>query len=478
MKRSIGTVCLSVAFVLILSAFLSQNVRADTVETPDTQVILRGFQNGTGFPENLSVGDSLTVNYTEEDRSPLDNYTTVPNLPGIGGPPSNWQPQIVSPFCTPMYVCVSDSNWATYIFNQISTNNPVIFGMTDIDIPTGFIDIDVTERISCSASGPGTGAKVSHYVFVGGGVDEGSSAGEFQCVDGAATNHTFTMETAPFAEEWSNSLVNDMQCGVKTGDDVSPFPRVHEISCVVSVFYESGFVLELYYVWESPNTNGGQLCVWAWREPNPENIFVQVFDGIQFTTRIVISAQNNPEVCSDYTLLSSEVFGGEVTIRFIGSDETSADTVNTTLLLDRVTLTQFSPSVTTQQANAVTSSGAKLNGVLNSKGSAVIVRVYFQWGETPGTLLNSTSLQSRTITGSFFAFISGLEVSQTYYFRAVANGVDNVTGAILSFTTTSSGEILQRGIEAVSLFIYASVVIFGLMGAWWIRKKRGTGGLP
>jgi len=474
-RKLLGRSAILLALAIVFSAFLSSSASADVTRVPDAQVILRGFQNGTGFPENLSLGDHFSVvNYTEESRSPLDNYTLVPNFIGIGGPPNNWQAQVETPFCTPMYSCVGDSSWATYIFNQVSTNNPVIFGMTDIDIPIGFVDIDVTVKISCKASGAGTGAKISHYVFVGGGVDQGSDAGDFQCPDGAATNHTFTMETAPFAEQWTNSLVNDIQCGVKTGEDVSPFPKVYEISCIVSVFYDSGFVLELYYAWETDNTNGGSLCIRGWTNQSYEDVFVQVFNGIAYNTRITIFGPNDPEECVTYTLLSSEVFGDEVSIRFIGQNETSTDVTNTTLLLDEVTLTEFSPSVTTQAANAVTSGGAKLNGVLNDKGSSVVVRVYFQWGESPGTLLNSTALQPRTVTGSFFAFISGLETGQTYYFRAVAWGVDNVTGAILSFTTTSS-DLLQKGLDAVSLFIFVSMCTLGLMGAWWIRKKRAGG---
>jgi hypothetical protein len=467
-----AAVLVTAVVVLLGAAALLPTARADSTLAPAFQEVLRGFQSDGTFPDDLTVADHFqTINYTEESRSPLDTYTAIPTGPGISGPPTSWVQQMDSPFCNPMYSCVSDSNWATYIFNSLTPSNPVIFGMTDFAITAGWTDIDVTEKISCAASAAGTGAKISHYVDVDGIVSQGSNAGDYQCPDGAATNYTTTLETQPDGSEWSNFATDHMQCGVKSGDDVGPYPKVYEISCLVEVSYLSGYVLELYYSWDLTNSASAQLCVWGWSNQSGEDFYVGIWNGATYTTRITITGPSDPEACSTYTLLSSEVPQGDVIIRLTGEDDTPSDTTNTTLLLDRVTLTLTSAAVTTNPAVILREDTARLNGNLGSKGSAATITVFFVWGESAGSLGNATPQQNRTTTGAFTASLAGLQVGQTYYFRAVAIGLDNATGVILSFTMTLGGSFVVQGLNIFWIGIFGFCMVLMVVGAWKLHKR-------
>ncbi|MBN1190690.1 MAG: tetratricopeptide repeat protein [Dehalococcoidales bacterium] len=102
---------------------------------------------------------------------------------------------------------------------------------------------------------------------------------------------------------------------------------------------------------------------------------------------------------------------------------------------DFTTLT-IAPDVFTQDASHITSSGASLNAVLTSLGTADRVEVSFEFGKT--TEYGSTAeYQSKNTTGTYFSTVSGLEPGTLYHFRAIADGGTNGDncGSDRTFTT-------------------------------------------
>ena len=92
------------------------------------------------------------------------------------------------------------------------------------------------------------------------------------------------------------------------------------------------------------------------------------------------------------------------------------------------------PSVITASADQVTSSGARLNGFVESLGSAVSANVSFRYAPSTiadldqGTRLNGTPY-SLSAPDTFGAVLAGLEPDTAYHFRAVAEA----TGVIIAY---------------------------------------------
>ncbi len=87
----------------------------------------------------------------------------------------------------------------------------------------------------------------------------------------------------------------------------------------------------------------------------------------------------------------------------------------------------------TDPTNPISTGSAILNGTLNHMGGAGALDVYFQWNFGPGEpYAYRTGTQTMTIPGTFSAKITGLEDSQTYYFRAA------VAGDIYGYSTEES----------------------------------------
>ena len=99
------------------------------------------------------------------------------------------------------------------------------------------------------------------------------------------------------------------------------------------------------------------------------------------------------------------------------------------------------PTVTTNPANAITITGATLNGTVNPNGLAV-ADAHFEWGTSP-TLATSTSTANQSAGSGFTgqavsASLTGLAAGTTYYFRVVAsNSAGTSTGSIQSFDTVA-----------------------------------------
>ena len=77
------------------------------------------------------------------------------------------------------------------------------------------------------------------------------------------------------------------------------------------------------------------------------------------------------------------------------------------------------PQVTTDGANNITKTSARLNGNLTNMGNAASVLVWFEWGPTTA-MGNITTVQATTSVGAFSADISGLTANTPYYFQAFA----------------------------------------------------------
>ncbi len=116
------------------------------------------------------------------------------------------------------------------------------------------------------------------------------------------------------------------------------------------------------------------------------------------------------------------------------------------------------PTVLTNDASGITTTGATLNGGTTALGSAPSVDVGFLRGTDP-LLAGATNgtVSSQTAAGSFSQALTGLAPGTTYYFRAWAQGDRFVWGAILHFTTSvtppsvASGAATAIGSSAATL---------------------------
>lgn len=86
------------------------------------------------------------------------------------------------------------------------------------------------------------------------------------------------------------------------------------------------------------------------------------------------------------------------------------------------------PSVTTQTASSITTSGATLNGAVTSSNNAPITDRGFYWSASPGVTASATQLSAGgTTAGAFSKSLTGLSVNTVYYYRAYAVNSIGVT---------------------------------------------------
>ena len=98
--------------------------------------------------------------------------------------------------------------------------------------------------------------------------------------------------------------------------------------------------------------------------------------------------------------------------------------------------TYVPPQVATEEATAVTTSTAILNGQLASLGTSETVDVSFEYGTTSGVYSDETPAVEKAISpAAFSATLGGLTPGVTYFFRAKAAGEATAYGEELSFTT-------------------------------------------
>ena len=95
------------------------------------------------------------------------------------------------------------------------------------------------------------------------------------------------------------------------------------------------------------------------------------------------------------------------------------------------------PTVQTNAATGITTTGATLNGNVTSDGGATVTARGFLYGTNSSDL--TQTMQSGSGTGSFTTNLTGLASSTTYYFKAYAtNSEGTAYGEVLSFTTLAT----------------------------------------
>ena len=119
----------------------------------------------------------------------------------------------------------------------------------------------------------------------------------------------------------------------------------------------------------------------------------------------------------------------------------ATSTVNTFLIVRRVSTPTAVSEVSTASASNVGSTSATVNGSVNPNSSAT--SAWFEWG-TSSTLSTYSTTASQSVGSgssavSITANLTGLTPNTTYYYRAVAqNSAGTQRGLILSFTTAST----------------------------------------
>ena len=102
--------------------------------------------------------------------------------------------------------------------------------------------------------------------------------------------------------------------------------------------------------------------------------------------------------------------------------------------------TARAPTVTTNAATSITTTGARLNGSVNPNGRSTTA--WFEWGTSP-TLATFTSTSNQavgsgTTSQAVTANLTGLVAGTTYYCRvAASNSAGTSKGSIVSFVTTA-----------------------------------------
>ncbi|MCK4402580.1 MAG: hypothetical protein KAV98_02270 [Dehalococcoidia bacterium] len=131
------------------------------------------------------------------------------------------------------------------------------------------------------------------------------------------------------------------------------------------------------------------------------------------------------EAISDLSSGTTYYFKAQITY-----DSTTIDGAEKQFTTSKVT-----PTVTTNDASDITTTGATLNGKLDFLGTASSVDVSFEWGTTSGSYPNETTAEAMSATGAFSFDLSGLDPNTTYYFRVKAVGDAISYGGEKSFTT-------------------------------------------
>jgi hypothetical protein len=98
------------------------------------------------------------------------------------------------------------------------------------------------------------------------------------------------------------------------------------------------------------------------------------------------------------------------------------------------------PAVLTDTPTAITATGATVNGVLASMGTATDVDSSFKWGTVSGSYSSETAQQSMSAPGILSSGLTGLSSGTTYYYRAktVGDPHGGAFGDELAFLTGST----------------------------------------
>jgi len=123
------------------------------------------------------------------------------------------------------------------------------------------------------------------------------------------------------------------------------------------------------------------------------------------------------------------------------------------------------PAVSTGSATQVNSFQAVLNGSLDDTGTAPLVDVSFEWGQTEtGPYPNRAAAGQIGAAGPFSTLVTGLAPDTTYYFRSVAAGDGTVYGIEQSFTTLVDGPPTMEPLIEPEGSYYRTAPVFAGLG--------------
>jgi hypothetical protein len=143
--------------------------------------------------------------------------------------------------------------------------------------------------------------------------------------------------------------------------------------------------------------------------------------------------------------------------------------------------TSTPPSVTTNAASGLTTTGATLNANLTNKGTASSVTVSFEYGLTTGYGNTAAGVPpTMAVTGAFNASLSGLTSNTLYHYRAKAVGDGTAYGTDMTFTTQASSpdwDVNQDAAVNVLDMISVGQHWAELGSPGWIREDINNDGL-
>ena len=158
------------------------------------------------------------------------------------------------------------------------------------------------------------------------------------------------------------------------------------------------------------------------------------------------NSQTGIERWGDYSLLAVDPVDDQTfwfTTQYIGSGGTRKT---------KIASFKFgnNPTVITQDATAVTSTSATLNGTVNPNGFSTTY--HFEWGTTTSYGNNTTSASAGSGTGDVpvSANISGLTSGITYHFRLVASNTDGPTNGIDKSFTPGAASVTTTAATGIS----------------------------
>jgi hypothetical protein len=154
---------------------------------------------------------------------------------------------------------------------------------------------------------------------------------------------------------------------------------------------------------------------------------------------------------------------------------------------------QFPSAFVNICVHSMTNITGRNNSVTNNEGglsdyvSIDLERVFsvtlgFRWGTDSGLAgaTNVTLESFATFNHSFLKALTGLTGNTVYYFQAWAYSTKGfVAGSILSFTTAIDrrAEILANTWNGFILLVFVALLTLFIIFMFWIRKKRGKGGM-
>lgn len=186
----------------------------------------------------------------------------------------------------------------------------------------------------------------------------------------------------------------------------------------------------------------------------------------------------SPEIKNTPSSFSKTLYGLEVNATYYYRAVASNDAG--TVAGDEKTFTTqiILPSVSTLDADNITSDSAILRGNVLDLGGAESCQVWFEYGETT-SYGYSTVILSLNETGEFNASISNLDPGKTYYFRAaIKNSKGTVYGVDKSFVTSAVKADIETASIEYAVILKGNITDMGGDETCqvWFEYKEGENG--